>query len=205
MGRLLRCFGDVSSAAWVSVVALAMLAVVRGATAQDVYTWTDERGVVHFSDVPPVGVPNVEKREVKPFPESQKQTAGGGGAAAPASAPAAVESGQPPSDQSAPGKAARSEEFRGPARVIATSREVTPRGPRSRHVIGSVKNVGGRAARRVAVILRVADSQGGECLREEVDVAPSTLGSGETGNFDTTIDTPCFLEDAGVDIEPSWD
>jgi hypothetical protein len=69
------------------------------------------------------------------------------------------------------------------------------------HVSGEVKNVGGEDARSVAVIISAVDATAGTpCLREEVNVAPSSLRPGETGNFAADLDDPCLSGGTPVDI-----
>ena len=43
-------------------------------------------------------------------------------------------------------------------------------------------------------------SAGTPCLHEELNVAPSSLRPGETGNFDADIDDPCLSGGTPVDI-----
>jgi hypothetical protein len=161
------------------------LAVLLGsyAAAQTVYKWTDDDGVVHFADNPPPRGMQYEKRDVPPPPTAAEASAGEAG---PAGAPA--------------------EKFEGPARVILISNDSFPSGDNSRHVIGVVKNVGGDSAANVRVTVRITDSQGNECDSEDISVAPSALDPGASGNFDTTIDSPCFADGGGnVDAAPKWE
>ncbi|HVN83969.1 MAG TPA: DUF4124 domain-containing protein [Candidatus Binatia bacterium] len=157
----------------------------RPAQAQTVFTWTDEGGTVHFSDSPPPAGQKYEQRDV------------GGGPAVKGQAPL-PEANAPVTDgttNATPGEAS------GPARVVITSKEAIPRGPESRHVSGAVRNVGGRPADRVAVTLRVVDASGEECTSEDVNVEPTTLNAGETGRFDTTVNSPCLIDGGTVDVD----
>jgi hypothetical protein len=172
-----------------SLVGALLLATMSPVHSQTVYTWTDERGVVHFSDVPPSGGQPFEERGA-PAAEAATSADPSGSAAS-----ARVESAPEAAVESTPG----------PARVILTSHQDFPRGGNARHVIGLVKNVGGSVAARVGITAHVADSQGRECTREEIDVLPSTLQPGESGNFDGTITSGCFADGGTVDAEPHWD
>ncbi|MBI4516332.1 MAG: DUF4124 domain-containing protein [Deltaproteobacteria bacterium] len=174
------------------VISAVWLIAGAGLHAQTVYKWVDDNGVVHFSDVPPAGGQKYEER--------------GGRAQEPEAKPAArtdqpeISSGEPPA-----AAAPAVEATKGPARVILTANQSFPRSADARHVIGVVKNVGGRAAAQVRVTVHVASSQGQDCGREEVDVTPPTLEAGESGNFDATITNPCFADGGSVDAEPQWD
>jgi hypothetical protein len=154
------------------------------AAAQTVYKWTDDDGVVHFSDNPPANGTQFEKRDVPPPPPPPAEAGGG----------AANMSG------------AGGEKFEGPARVILTKNDSFPRGDNSRHVIGVVKNVGGATASNVRVTAHITDAEGNECASEDFSVTPSSLEPGASGNFDTTIDSPCFADGGGsVDAAPQWE
>jgi uncharacterized protein DUF4124 len=160
------------------------------ASAQTYYKWTDDHGVVHFSDAPPADPKGVEERHLAAPPVAE----------APAKE-AAVE--RAPEAQ---GKGAVAEPPVGPARVIVTSRKTPRTGPSALHVIGEVKNVGGADARRVAVTISAVDvTQGTPCLNEETTVEPSTLHPGDKGNFDVNVDSPCLFGDPSVDVAPVWD
>ncbi len=167
------------------------------ATAQQtVYKWTDEAGVVHFSDQPPPKTTNVEERHL-PAPPAAKQPgesaesdtgAGAGGAA------------------EAEGSTPKSTHEEGPARVIVVSHEAPRVGPSALHVIGKVQNVGGANAGRVAVTISALDNtQATPCLNEEAPVTPSTLRPGESGNFDVDVDSPCLVGEPSVDVTAVWD
>jgi hypothetical protein len=155
------------------------------ATAQTVYKWTDEQGVVHFSDNPPPRGQQFEKQDIPPPPPPPPTVAG--------------------AEAGAPGTTSE-EKFEGPARVILTKNDSFPRGGTSRHVIGVVKNVGGAPAARVRITAHITDAEGRACESEDIDVAPSRLDPGASGNFDTTIDSPCFADGGGsVDAAPQWE
>lgn len=164
------------------------------AAAQTFYKWTDDHGIVHFSDQAPLRAQGVEERHLPPpvsageegqQPAAGEGSGGEGGGNAPASGtPAAT----------------------GPARVVVVSHRSPRTGPSAMHILGKVKNVGGGDAQRVAVSISAVDSnQGNPCLQDEVPVTPSTLHPGETGNFDTDIDSPCLFGDAKVDVGPIWE
>jgi hypothetical protein len=159
-------------------------------TAQTVYKWTDEHGVIHFADSPPPDARKVEERHLPGAPASN------------ASDDTPTEPRTPRSDaltRHDPGAPA-------PAQVILASRKTPSTGPSSVHVQGEVRNVGGSDAARVAVTISATDSNdGSSCLQEEIAVSPPTLRPGETGSFDTDFDKPCLLGQPKIDIAPVWD
>ena len=170
---------------------LFLAACYGAAAAQTFYKWTDERGVVHFSDQAPLRSQGVEERHLPPPPASnsgepdQQPASGEGGGNAPATGTPSAE---------------------GPARVVIVSHRSPRTGPSAMHILGEVKNVGGGDAQRVAVSISALDStQGNPCLQDEIPVTPSTLRPGETGNFDSDIDSPCLFGDAKVDVGPLWE
>ena len=166
------------------------------ALAQSVYTWTDEKGVIHFADEAPPDVKNVEKRALEaPQPLIRDEQAEGTPGevievATPVPEPT-VQSGKIVSE--------------GPARVVLTQRKAIPEGAETRHLIGEVKNIGGETATRVAIIIKVTDAdQGSECVSGEVAIDPETLEPGQDGTYDDYVDTPCFLGNASIEITPIW-
>ncbi len=174
--------------AW--VVACIVGGVWTAAAAQTYYKWTDDRGVVHFSDQAPMQTKGVEERQLPPGP------------------PPAEEAASPPEPLSPGTTAGRGEAppAQGPAQVIVVSQQSPRTGASSIHVAGKVKNVGGGDARHVAVTISAVDSQqGNPCLQEEVPVTPPTLRSGETAGFDTDVDSPCLFGDPKVHIDPVWE
>jgi hypothetical protein len=183
---------------WLVAVGAVLGSCVVG-RAQTVYKWTDESGVVHFSDSAPPAAKSVEELHlpVPPAarpraPEAGEQPEGSGGAQT--STPPAKAEGAAASVPS------------GPARIILVSRQNPRTAPSAMHIIGAVKNVGGADARHVAITISAVDStQGTPCLREEVPVIPSTLPPGESGNFDFDVDSPCLFGDPNIDVVPSWD
>lgn len=178
-----------------TVIAMFLPAVALG---QAVYKWKDSRGVIHFSDEAPPNVQNVEKRAMEPQPPLVVQDEQAGGEAAETPAPEVLVVETPETT----GRTARSQ---GPAQVVVQDRKVTPDGPQTRHVTGKVKNVGGKSARRVGIVVTVTDAdQGSICLRTEASVGPDILAPGETGSFDEYVDTPCFLGNFSIDIAPVW-
>jgi len=172
-----------------------VICISGAASAQTFYKWTDERGVVHFSDAPPPPrTGGVEERKLPP-PSSQESALAEspGAAAASATEPDAI------------GKKS-AEPGEGPAHVIIVSRQTPRTGPSTLHVLGEVKNVGGDDAHAVGVTITALDSsQGAPCLTQQVAVAPSTLRAGETGQFDIDVDSPCLLGEANVDVAPAWE
>ena len=150
------------------------------ADAQTFYKWTDERGVVHFSDAAPADKKGVEERHL-PVPRE------------PAAAPVQVESQPPPGVE-------------GTARIVVVSRNAPRTGPSAMHVSGTVKNLGGADARSVAVRVSATDDmQGNPCLSEQTPVEPPTLRPGQTGTFDIEIDSPCLYGQPGLDVTPLWE
>ncbi len=177
------------SLAWVIAYAISGWSTV--AIAQTYYKWTDNRGVVHFSDQAPAQGKGVEERQLPPVSE------GAGSSAQPA--PVDTEEGTQ-------AKKADAGPTEGPAQVVVVSHQSPRTGPSAMHIHGKVKNVGGEDAQRVSVTISAVDSQqGNPCLHDEVPVTPSTLHPGETGKFDTHVDSPCLFGDAKVDIGPVWE
>jgi hypothetical protein len=160
------------------------------ATGQTFYKWTDDRGIVHFSDSPPENTKNVEERSLprpapgRPEEDSQKE----------------------PSEKGPPTDAKPSDASEGPAHVVLVSSRAPHTGPSAVHVSGEVKNVGGEDAHSVTVIVSAVDvTAGTPCLHTELGVNPSSLRPGETGNFDGNIDDPCLSGGTPVDITASSD
>ncbi len=161
---------------------LASTAVGSPLAAQTVYTWTDKGGTVHFADHAPADAGNVEERNL---PARQPIT---GGEDADVAAKAAADG------TATPGAA-------GPAKLLVVSSKSDHSGPTSMHVSGIVKNAGGAAATGVAVVVSSLDpGQGNPCFHSEVSVSPSTLQGGETGTFESDIDSPCLQEGTTLDL-----
>lgn len=176
---------------WLILMACVVTGVNRRAHGQTFYKWTDDRGIVHFSDTQPANVSGVETRKL-PVPQAPK--------AAPGEEEGEVA--ETPAADSTPA----SEGSSGPARVILLSRQVPRTSPSAAHLTGEVKNVGGSDARAVGVTVTAVDAtQGTPCLHEEAAVTPSTLRPGETGNFDVDLDSPCLYGDPPIDVVPDWD
>lgn len=170
---------------WFTVAGCGLVCWYSVASAQTFYKWTDDRGVVHFSDSPPANTKDVEERSLPQVHVVAPQDAGD-------------------KPVTADGKAAAGGSYEGPARVVLVSRHTPRTGASAVHVSGEVKNVGGEEARSVSVTLTAVDlTAGTPCLRQEVDVSPSTLRPGESGNFDTDIDNPCLSGDTPIDIATS--
>jgi hypothetical protein len=163
-----------------------------GAAAQTYFKWTDSQGVVHFSEAPPPPqTKGVEKLDMPGAPVRSRAVQPAPGATAPAGAP-----------ETPPGATAGTPAA---ARVVLTGRKTPRTGPAALQVSGEVKNVGGGNARDVTVTITVLDSSSGyECLRQEVPVAPATLGAGEVGTFDVDLDSPCLLGQPKLDLTPVW-
>ena len=171
------------------ILGMALAAVPAGA--ETVYRWTDARGVVHFSDVPPQGT------------HSQAETLPDAPAPIVQSPPeaAAVEAPAPPVAPASGEDTAAS----GPADVVLTDQRADPVGPATKSFHGKVKNKGGVEARDVFIALVVTDPvQGDECLRKEIDVTPSTLAPGAEGTFEAEFENPCFHGDTSNDLRAAW-
>jgi hypothetical protein len=177
-----------------STMLAVLVACCAASHAQTFYKWTDERGVVHLSDEPPLNARGVEQRALPPPPPAEPPAAETDEAkAAPAETPAETTSTN------------TAERDAQPARVVTVSRQVTRNGPHAAHIVGEVKNVGGQNADAVEITLRAVDaSQGTLCLNEQAAVNPSTLPPGDSGTFDADIESPCLAGDTPVDIIPVW-
>jgi hypothetical protein len=173
------------------VAGMALAAAPVGAGT--VYRWTDARGVVHFSDVPPQGVrsqaetlPDAPAPVVQPAPEP----------AAAEPAPAAAAAAPAPGAEKAPS---------GPARVVLTDQQADAAGPAVKSFHGRVKNTGGVEARDVFIDLVVTEPvQGDECLREAIEVTPSTLAPGAEGTYEAEFENPCFHGETTADLRAAW-
>jgi hypothetical protein len=179
-----------TTAACAALVAGMVLA--GGAVGADtVYRWTDARGVVHFSDVPPQGtrsqaqtLPDAPAPIAQPPPEPATSE--------PAAAPAAPAAGEEkvPSER---------------ARVVLTDQQADAVEPAVKSFHGKVKNTGGVEARDVFIALVVTEPvQGDECLREQIDVTPSTLAPGAEGTFEAEFESACFHGETSADLRASW-
>jgi hypothetical protein len=92
------------------------------------------------------------------------------------------------------------------ARVEIKEQEVNPAGEATSEFSGKVENVGGSRASDVVVIIEVTETnQGADCLREEVDVSPSSLDPGEKGSYSVTLSNPCFYGPIAANVRPEWD
>lgn len=161
------------------------------AHAQTFYKWTDDRGVVHFSDQQPANVNGLEERHLPPVPASEAAT---------------TEAPENPESQPAQPGASGAPVAQGPPQVVLISHETPRTGPSAIHVSGEVKNVGGEEARGVSVtITALDDTQGNPCLQQATTVSPPTLRSGDSGSFDLDLDSPCLFGDPSVSITPAWE
>jgi hypothetical protein len=156
---------------------------------QTIYTWTDEQGVVHFADEPPLDAQGVERRVLAVPPAAVR-------AVPPAESAQTPEAGAPRAEDS----------DRPAARIVLLSSQTPRLGPSALQVSGEVKNQGGSPASRVAVTVTVLDdTQQNPCLNVDVDVDPPTLEPGKTGKFDAALDNPCLYGDPSVRFEPVWE
>lgn len=182
------------------------------AVAQTVYTWRDDKGVVHFADENPQGVKNVEKLTLDvPAPliseggeGGEPQAGGEAGGGAPGETmvvtPAA------PGAQQGGGQAEAAPPPSGPSEVVFLGADLSPISSTQRHVRGKVKNVGGNTALKVAVRIVVADGGTGNlCTTGELAASPLELGPGQSAMFEGDIDTPCFLGNPSISYYPEWD
>jgi len=179
------------------IFAALLMLLTTAMSAQTVYRWEDDRGVVHFSDAPPPNAKNVEKRSM---PRAPKPSIRG------SEAPSADASDQAKDGSDAPeAKSDEAETASGPARVQIKQQDVTPVGDSTSEFSGEVENVGGSPASDVAVIIEVTETnQGAECFREEVAVSPSSLGPGEKGTYSVTLTNPCLFGPIATTVQPEW-
>ncbi len=156
------------------------------ASAQTFYKWTDQQGIVHFSDARPPDTKGVEERRLPAQP--------------------AAEPAPPESDAAASAPADTSAGLTGPARIVIVSQHTPRSGPSALHIFGEVRNVGGADARSVAVTISATDdTQGNSCLNEQAPVEPPTLHPGDTGSFNVEVDDPCLYGRPGVNVAPVWE
>ena len=168
---------------------IAVLLVGRTSAQDTVYRWTDENGTVHFADVPPAHVNHFTTEELPAVPPPARAAAG-------EAPPAAADAAATPMAEGAPS---------GPARVVLKDKQAVAVGPSVQAFRGKVKNEGGDAARDIFVGIVVTEPvQGAECLRNEIDVEPSTLRPGEEGTFDAEFDNPCFHGPTDANLKVEW-
>jgi hypothetical protein len=180
----------------ISVLVVALL-LATTACAGTVYKWTDARGVVHYGDVPPPKASGIQTENMPDAPPPLVRQP-----IAPAAPPIAPANGQgakaaaPPDAAGAPS---------GPAKVVLVDRQAENVSPTVQSFRGRVKNQGGAEARDVYVAIRVTEpTQGDECVRDEIDVEPSTLGPGAEGTFEAEFDSPCFHGPVKAELSPEW-
>jgi hypothetical protein len=177
----------------VPLSACVLVAWCSVAAAQTVYKWTDDHGVVHFSEAPQVRTDGMETETFR-LPKREPSH----------------EEAAPDSGAGSPRSTGPAAEFAGPARVIVAAHQSPRTGPSAMHVTGKVRNVGGEDAARVIVTITAVDrTQGTVCMQEEAEVLPATLHPGEKGNFDLDLDNPCLYVDQlygdpNLDIEAHW-
>lgn len=166
-----------------AIAAVASAAIAHAAT---VYRWTDANGTVHFGDAPP---PHSARVETEDLPDVPKP-------AAPAPVDDVPAGEVPPTVGKAPA---------GPAHVILTERKAEAVGPTAQSFRGTVKNEGGAEARDVSVDIAVTEPvQGAECLRDRINVEPSTLAPGAEGSFQAQFENPCFHGPTDADLKVEW-
>jgi hypothetical protein len=169
---------------------LAALLLSASAAAATVYKWTDARGVVHFSDVPP---PTTSGIKAETMPEAPPPVA------------------RPPAPPISPQEAGQAERAgadaapSGPAQVVLTDQQAESIRPTVQSFSGKVKNRGGAEARDVFITIRVTEpTQGDECVRDEIDVEPSTLAPGAEGTFSAAFESPCFHGPVTAELSAVW-
>jgi hypothetical protein len=176
------------------LAALAVGLAAGAVEAATMYRWTDDRGVVHFADVPP---PNVKTYRAEPlpiFPPAAPQSAAG------------TEASAATGDPEAAAKPATAAVATGPARLVIIDREEVSLGGAVQSFSGKVKNQGGTEAHDVAVAIRVIEpTQGDECVTDEIDVAPANLAPGATGTFEADFNSPCFQGPTQTELRVEWD
>ena len=154
---------------------LLLLLVGSLASAQTVYRWEDERGVVHFSDAPPPGAKNVQSRNMPLVPKPAVRGAENRDPAEETGVTEVSKDGETEKPETADGEPSA-------ARVEVKKQDVNASGDATGEFTGQVENVGGSRANDVAVVIEVTETnQGAHCLEEEVDVSPSALEPGEKG------------------------
>jgi hypothetical protein len=193
---------------WVAGASGLLLATV--AVAQTVYTWKDDKGVVHFSDENPEGIKNVEKLQLEaPAPlvtEGGQEGAPGEGTGDGSTMVVTPAAGQPQGGGAPPQAQAQPQPPAGPAEVVFLGADLSPLNATQRAVRGKVRNAGGGPALKVAVRVVIADGDSGNlCMTGEMNVTPRDLGAGETGAFEGTLDTPCFYGNPTINYYPEWD
>lgn len=193
-----------SRSVWLAGVCVLLLGSM--AAAQTVYTWRDDKGVVHFSDENPEGVKNVEKLTLDvPAPlvsDGGEGQQGGGppGEGGPGETMVVTPAAPGPQAGATPAPP------NGPSEVVFLGADLSPISNTQRHVRGKLRNVGGNTALKVAVRIVVADGGTGNlCTTGELAAQPLELGPGESGTFEGDIDTPCFLGNPSISYYPEWD
>lgn len=155
------------------------------APAQTVYTWTDEKGTVHFSDQRPAGAKNVAERRMPAEKESEPVDA--------TEAPTL-----PERERAAATRA-------GAPQVVLERQDIERTGASSFRVAGTVRNTGGTAAPGVRISLAAPDPvQGNPCLEDEIAIEPDPLPPGESVSFEKVVDHPCLHGDARIELAVRW-
>ena len=181
---------------WFAGVAVLLLTSYAGA--QKVFTWRDDRGVVHFSDESPEGVKGVETLTLEqpaPLVSETGEGEGGGEAQISVTPGAGGKAEAPPEDLP-----------QGQAEVVFQGADLSPLGPTQRKVHGKLRNVGGRAAQQISVRVVIADGDTGNlCMTSEINATPTNLNPGDNGIFEGVLDTPCFYGNPKIAYYPEWD
>src|SRR5262245_11030698 len=133
--------------AW-TLAALGLALTAGAAEGGTMYRWTDERGVVHFADVPAANVQNYTALQFSIDPPArpaaaQPAVAPGAGAVAPARQSGA--GAMPPAPAT------------GPPRIVILDRDEVALGDTELSFSGKVENQGGSEAREVAIAIRVVE------------------------------------------------
>ena len=175
-----------------AALAFAISAGADRLLAQRVYRWTDERGVVHFSDSPPPAGANIE---VKDLPRQVS-------APAPAEEPPGA---KPASNEQATAATTPTPKRAGKANVQILDQDQAHAGDAVYEFSGKVENTGGQTAEDVVVNITVTEpNQGARCASEQVEVDPPTLAPGQKGNYFVSLENPCFHGPIDAQVEPDW-
>lgn len=174
-----------------ALAAVVLFVAIGRSEAQRVYTWKDERGVIHFADAPPKdGEFGVKDLPVPPAPPPPTPEAGTPAGTAPEVTPATPAA--TPADAE--------------ARVVIEEQSSRSAGDAAQRYFGRVKNVGGTEAKNVRVTIAVRETvQGADCLQDEIAVSPADLPPGETGTFTADFENPCFNGPTDAKLRPEWD
>lgn len=164
------------------------------AAAGQVYRWTDAKGVVHFSDVPPPAT----RFETETLPDAPQPIA---------QPPTPASDGADAASHGADGAAqpAAAQTPNGTARLVLSDQQSEEISSAVQSFRGKVKNQGTADAHDVFVELVVTEpAQGEECLNQEIDVEPATLAPGAEGTYEAEFEHPCFHGETNAELRAAW-